>query len=171
MLVCSAFVSISSYFHKKRSLANGIALSGAGFGGTLMTYIASEMIGATGWRGFYQYVTISGVLLFSAAAVFSPKDAKPGKIYIRRHSISRSGPRQGRTFHSMHQPSASGISPQKHRRTMTTRLKGTVDAQIKALRNQKRPRLLVIMTLSFLLYDSVFFIPYFLVVGGNLTLH
>lgn len=157
---------VHSYFHKKRALANGIALSGAGFGGLLITFMASEILKKFSWYGFYRYHTISGALLLISALVLSPKDVQPGRLYVRRHSarIKPIGEQQARKYGQRYGNNLTS----RHAR-ISTRLKGSVEFQINALRNRKRPRMLVLMTVGFLMYDSVFFIPYFLAVSGWLS--
>jgi MFS family permease len=45
---------ISYWFNKKRGLAMGIIMTGIGLGGMVMVFVASEAVGAFGWRWAYR---------------------------------------------------------------------------------------------------------------------
>jgi len=57
-LVCITIVTvqtlISFWFTKKRGIAMGIVMAGVGLGGMLMVFLASQIVGAFGWRWAYR---------------------------------------------------------------------------------------------------------------------
>ena len=71
-------VLITNWFNKKRGLALGIALSGSGVGGVLLSPVVASLLSAVGWRGTYVALAILiavTVLPFTLFVVrFQPSD-------------------------------------------------------------------------------------------------
>ena len=60
LLYSPTIVMVSRYFKKKHSIANGIALSGAGVGTMSLGPLSHHIIEAAGWRG---YIRVYGCLI------------------------------------------------------------------------------------------------------------
>ncbi|KAK6753376.1 hypothetical protein RB195_012769 [Necator americanus] len=62
LMYCPAIVAVTMYFERRRSLATGIAVAGAGFGTMIFSPINGFVISHFGWRAVF--VTFLGVFIF-----------------------------------------------------------------------------------------------------------
>ncbi|XP_065191958.1 uncharacterized protein LOC135823058 [Sycon ciliatum] len=163
LLYNACILMIGSYFKKNRATANGMALSGAGFGGVVITFVAQTVQSQSGWRSFYRYMSITTLLMLLATMALSPANSKRGRLYVRRHSTTlvRNEKRPLGAKKSKIQLGGmlSGrVSPDAALKS----IKVSVEMKITAMRSRMRPRLFALMIMAFLFYDVVSFIPFFL---------
>lgn len=67
-------VAVSGRFNRRRGLAIGLAMSGTGLSAATMPIIASELIGAFGWRTAYMFLGIGGALVAFPMMILFLKD-------------------------------------------------------------------------------------------------
>ncbi|CAD6189099.1 unnamed protein product [Caenorhabditis auriculariae] len=72
LMYCPAIVIVTMYFEKKRSLATGIAVAGAGVGTVLFAPINAFLIGSYGWRSVFIAFLFVLVLCALCGATFRP---------------------------------------------------------------------------------------------------
>ncbi|CAJ0607469.1 unnamed protein product [Cylicocyclus nassatus] len=69
LMYCPAIVIVTMYFEKRRSLATGIAVSGAGVGTVLFSPINDFIISHFGWRAvFYSFLGILSICVLAGAS-------------------------------------------------------------------------------------------------------
>ena len=68
---------VSRWFHRRRTLAVGITVSGIGLGTLLVAPLSAALIGTVGWRGAYLTLATAGTPLLLAAALATPAPPVP----------------------------------------------------------------------------------------------
>jgi MFS family permease len=101
-----ASVLITNWFNEKRGLCLGIALSGSGFGGVILSPIVNGLITSYGWRSAYLFlgIIIAVVLIPLALFVIRLNPADKGLSPLGENSIQKielTGTTQGEALKSI----------------------------------------------------------------------
>jgi MFS family permease len=89
LLYSPTIVMVSRYFRKKHSIANGIALSGAGVGTMSLGPLSHRIIEVMGWRGYVRVYGCLVLLLTLLTLLYKPVNSAPARKGVTQMCTSK----------------------------------------------------------------------------------